>query len=376
MSEINKEMQGIILDKSNFKQNDKILEKVRPEKNDNMIVLFVNTPVFFNFHQSDNQKKIVNENDFLDSVQYSLCGKYDKNANTVYLKQCKDEYVKILLETLHKYFEDSLKIVLPFSRQNTLEGFSSPEPCIWDNNQICVKRPNTFLTEEQKQSNHFEIEYLKSQTQNEFCTIIVNLEQDSIEYLKYLTKAGVTKSKNGKRSQKEVFGKFFISKTILQNNEIIHTLKIDKNTIVFGSEDEVKTTGSLYSFHSHPFSAYLQYETNYGVPSASDYFAVYTLCRKFNAIMHFVSSLEGLYVLSCNPQNNKFQNTSSDEIKKIIWANLKLHKGDKVTNLEKYIQKVNNLGMFRLLFIPWEKVKDQNISVIFRKVGKACLIRD
>ena len=369
-------MIGIILDKSNFNKNEKIIEKVNPSENENIIILFVETPVFFHFHYAKNQKETLNNDEFLNSIQFSLCGIYDKNKNVIYLKQCPDKYVKVLLETLHKYFEDTLKIVLPFSRQNAMEGFSNPEPCIWDENQVCVKRPNTFLSEEQKQSNYFEVEYLKSQNKNDFCNIIVNIEKDSIEYLKYLTNAGVTISKDGKRSQKEVFGKFFIFKTVLQGNEIIHTLKIDRHSIIYGSEDEVKTTGSLYSFHSHPFSAYLQYNTNFGVPSASDYYAVYILCKKYHAIMHFISSLEGLYVLSCNPDDDMFKYADEKDVKSFIWANLKLHKNDNVKDLPHYLKKVNKLGLFRLLYIPWKNVKDQNISVLFTKVGKSCLIRD
>lgn len=369
-------MIGLILDRNLFQNHDKILRKIRPRTKENIIILFVDDPIFFNFHHSQNKRDIANTDDFVQSIQFSLCGYYDKKNNTLYMKKCPDEYVKILLETLHKYFEDSLKIVLPFSKQKLLEGFSQPQPCAWDNNLECVQRSNVFLTDDQKQNIALEVEYVKSQNESNYCSITVRLEKNSIDYLKYLTKAGVTKSKDGNLSQKEVFGKFYIDKTILQNGSIIHVLKIDKNSIVFGTEDEVKTSGSLYSFHSHPFGAYLLYNTNFGVPSAADYFAVYTMCKKNNAIMHFVSSLEGLYVISCNPEDFKFRDMDSKDVKSFIFTFLKLRHSENVSNLDEYIKKVNNLGLFKLIFIPWEKVGDQNISVTFKRYNKQCLIRD
>lgn len=367
-------MIGVIFEKDMIKEAGKFFKKIGPTETQNLIFIVVDDKAFFKLEKSKNKKEVIDSDKFLSSIKYDLCGIFDKKSNKIYLEKCDDEWVSLLLETINKYFEDSVHIVIPFTEGVQPEGFTSVHPCVWDESQMCAIRQNKFMTQMEKQNTFFEQEYLKKQN-GKYCTISLQLDRDSIDYLKYVAKAGVTVSK-GNRSQKEVFGKFKIIKSEMQQGEIVHTLKLDQDSIVFGTEDEISTTGSLYTFHSHPFNAYLLYKTKFGVPSASDYWAVYNLCKKANAIVHFVSSLEGLYVISCVPDSEIYKTGRSEDIKSLIWKKLKINDDNQVDDLQKYIDSVNKIGLFKLMLLPWEDIENRDIKVSFTKIGKTCLIHD
>jgi hypothetical protein len=368
-------MIGVIFDKDSIKDAKQFLQRIGPSDSQNLIFVVIDNKAFFKLEKSENKKSVIEEAKFLSSIAYDLCGVFDKNKNTIYLEKCDDKWVTLLLETINKYFEDSVEIVIPVSEGIKAEGFGNIHACSWDESQLCGVRKNKFLTQTEKQNTALELEYLKRQT-GKYCTISLELDKDSIDYLKYVAKAGVTIGKKGTRSQKEVFGKFKIVKSSLQNGEIKHTLKLDRDSIVYGTEDEISTTGSLYTFHSHPFNAYLLYKTKFGVPSASDYWAVYNLCKNVNAIVHFVSSLEGLYVISCVPDSDIYKQGRPEDIKDLIWKKLKIKNDNQVKNLQSYINNVNKIGLFKLILLPWEDIDNRDIIVSFNKVGKTCLIHD
>ena len=303
---------GVILDKNDVLDCDLFLQKIHPAERQNLIFIVIEKDLFTILDRKKRGKKkiFLNSPDFIDQIKYFFCGSFDTVKKVINLAQCDPKYVKLLVETIHKYFEEDVQIVMPFTENATSYGFSFPHRCQWDENQVCVMRPNRFLTSTEMQNNHLEIEYLKKQT-GEFCSISLAIDKDTIDFLKYLSIAGVTKNKKGDRSQKEVFGSFSILESSMKGNEIVHTLQVNKESLLYGSDDEIKAPGGLYTFHSHPFNAYLKYKTDNGYPSASDYWAVYNLCKFYKAIVHFVSSLEGLYVISCNPNSEIFKHWAS-----------------------------------------------------------------
>lgn len=160
----------------------------------------------------------------------------------------------------------------------------------------------------------------------------------------------------------------------MKGGQITHTLELDKQSIVIGEEDEITTGGSLYNFHSHPFNAYVMYNVKYGVPSLSDYMAVYTLCRTQNTIVHFVSSLEGLYVISINPQS-KICSMPLEKGVEYVKKNFDYPK-ENLEDLEHYLSFINKKGLFRLTLIKWDEVEDSEMEINFNKVGKKCVIHD
>lgn len=370
-------MLGVIIDKKTILDCDLFLQKIQPNVKQNLIFFVVENNVFYTLNKKKGKmkkKRFLNSPEFVNQIEYFLCGSFDSKRKKIIITDCDPQWVELLIETLHKYFEEDVQIVMPLNETASSHGFSSPHFCEWNEEQVCGIRPNRFLTSSEKETNHLEMEYLKKQTGN-FCSISLAIDKDTIDFLKYLSVAGVTQNETGDRSQKEVFGKFFISESSMKGNDIIHTLQVDKKSLVYGTEDNISAPAGLYTFHSHPFNAYLLYKTNNGYPSATDYWAVYNLCKSHSAIVHFVSSLEGLYAVSCNPESEIFQDWKAKKVKKFIFSKLDIHKDETELSLSQYITLVNNLGLFSLHLLPWDKILNHNIKIMFPKVGKTCLIR-
>ena len=357
---------GLILDEKNIQ-----LEK---KQQGNIIFLVIDNELFNELEQKnigEERKKFISSNYFLKKIIYYLHMNFDENQNVIVLNSCEEKFMELLFKTLHLFFEDKITIITPYNNDDSLiqKGFESPIFC--EKNTICLRRKNTLIENIDVKGVKYEIEYLKSQNNNNYCSITLCLDKSTIEFLKYISRAGVTHTEKG-RSQKEFFGHFNITKTELKDGGIIHTLTLDKKTLVSGTDDEITGTPSLYNFHSHPYQAYLKYKTKYGVPSISDYIAVYTLTTQQNTIVHFVSSLEGLYVLSLNPESQLLELEHSHVVD-FIKENF-IYK-DEIEILEDYVKFINDFGLFKLNLLEWEKVYGHNIKLKFNKVGKNCFIK-
>lgn len=368
-------MIGIIINLSNnelkiFKEYCEAL------KRENFAFIVLSDTDFDKLEFSDDKKTLLNSPDFLKKIKYKLCGSYSPKDNVLTIEDCDEKYSDLLFETIHKYFEDELTIIVPYKNAFLKQGFNEIIECNSEGNGLCMRRRNQFLNKSDKQSATLQISYLKKMYEKEYCTISLKLEDDSIQYLQYVTKAGVTANKKGDgMSQKEVFGKFKIIKSEIHKGNITHTLQLDKSSIVYGEEDEITTTGSLYNFHSHPHNAYVMYGAKYGVPSLADYIAVYTLCKVQNTIVHFVASLEGLYVISINPKS-KVCKLPVKEGLKFVKKNFRYNEGHNIEDLDHYMKYINSKGVFKLSLIPWNKLGEKLISIEFNKVGKICVINE
>ena len=342
-------------------------------KPENFAFIALSNDDFTRLEECENKKAMLESPEFLKKIKYKMCGIYDPKDNVLTVQDCDEKYSDLLFETIHKYFEDDLSIIVPYKREFLDQGFNDIFEC---NVGLCMKRKNEFLNKADKKSAKIQVSYLKKMIEKDHCVISLKLEKDTIEYLKHVTTAGVTPNKNGEgMSQKEVFGKFKISKSEMYNGTITHTLQLDKSSIVYGEEDEITTTGSLYNFHSHPHNAYVMYGAKYGVPSLSDYIAVYTLCRAQNTIVHFVATLEGLYVNSINPKSNICKLPLKEGVK-FVKKNLRYNEGHNIEDLDHYMKYVNSKGVFRVDLIPWKKVSEKSISIEFLKLGKMCVIHE
>lgn len=365
-------MNGIVFDKQRVLQAPMFLKLVRPKEDENLIFVVTDNASLQALNQSRDKLQFLNT-EFLSNIKYAVCGKFEKRIIT--LEKCDSSYLTVLLRTVQQYFEKDVKIICPAKDSLISEGFSNPQICTWDSQEVCLEKPNVFLSSHEKETLKHKMDYQHSQREP-FCYITLTIDHDSVDFLENICHAGVTVNGDGDRSQKEVFGRFQVVKTLRQGNDIIHTLKVDKESVVYGSEDNIQTTGSLYTFHSHPLNAYLLYNVQYGVPSATDYWSVYNMCKRMAAIIHFVASIEGLYTISCLPNSKIFVDWSSRQVKEFIWKHLKIRSRNQVTNLKSYIHMVNKLGLFKLGFLPWAQIKHKNIQVQFKRKNKTCRIDD
>lgn len=363
-------MIGLII---NFLKNklERLSNFVQKKPNDNFVFLAITENDLDLLEKSPDKKAVLESESFQKQIKYFMLGSYRVKENTLKIYDCNEAYIELLLETIQKYFDQNLTIVAPFEDSFLDHGFSNIVECEKD---LCIQKRNTFLSETDRKSLKLQIAYLKKMYHKPYCSITLRLTKPTTKYLEYMSRSGGVTTTGKEMSQKEAFGKFKILKTEMKKGDIVHTLEVDKSSIIFGKEDEITTSGSLYNFHSHPFNAYLMYKTKYGVPSLSDFVSVFILCNTQNTIVHFVSSLEGLYVISVNPTSKICEQPLNSGIK-FIKTHFDYPKDD-ILNLNDYMKFVNRTDIFKVMLIPWKKAHNRNIEIKFQKVGKMCIIRD
>jgi hypothetical protein len=289
------------------------------------------------------------------------------SENRMFLENYDKKYIKVLIDALSLFFEEEVEIIAEYDKTLIKYGFKTPVMC-GENGNICILKHNSFTITD-PQSVETQVEYMNKETKKNktYCDITLSIEGESLDFLQYICKAGVTKSK-GRRSQKEFFGKMYIKESRDKSGDIIHSLSIDKKTIKSGDEDKIHATGSLYNFHSHPLQAYLKYKVDYGVPSTADYIAVYTMVTNHNSIVHFVSSIEGLYAISINPESKILDKLNSHAVIKFIKEKM-VYPHEKY-QLKDYIDFINKKGLFTLQFIEWDTATTAKIRIKFLKSGQ------
>lgn len=367
---INKKMIGLIIDTESYPN----LELIKCEnKVDNLLFIVIPENIFKKLEikkQGDERTSFFNSQEFIKNIQYHFCTSYDKKDNIVHLSGCDERHVQLFLDTIHLNFEESVRIVAPFNEKLIEKGFEAPEICGMKENDICLSRENKFINKNKidPERVQHDLTFVKDQKNKRFCDINLQIDQPSLDFLKYLTKAGVTKTTKG-RSQKEYFGQFSITETEETQGNILYTLSVDKDTLISGEEEKIEAAGSVYNFHTHPYEAYLNHKVKYGVPSISDYQAVFILSKQ-GTIIHFVATLEGVYAISMNPD---FPILKKSDEKVIEFIDKKMPYARE--NLEKYLKYVNSVGLFQVELLQYKPTK---IKAQFQKQGKFknCVIRD
>ena len=183
------------------------------------------------------------------------------------------------------------------------EGFRSPFICkvspfgySFENHGLCMLKENNIIPFESNISE--EIKYVLVQfllREHEGCEVKLKLNFDSIKYLRNLTNIGSTLNKDGNISQKEIAGVLEVTDI---TSDLIHTLKIKYDSIIYGEEEGVEIAKGLYNFHSHPITAYRKYNVKLAWPSAQDYVGFILACFEDYTICHFVIGIEGIYIVS------------------------------------------------------------------------------
>lgn len=339
---------------------EKVFEKLESKPKGNERTTFFNSP------------------EFLKSIVFSVCTTYDNRNKIIQMQPEVKPYTQLFLDTVHLNFEESVRVVAPFDETLISKGFESPSICKEDGS-ICLERKNQYKIGDQykieaeikkeKEMVLNDLAYVQKQRGKKFCDILLKIDLDSLRFLKYLTRAGVTKTSRG-RSQKEFFGQFRISDAKEENNNIVYTLTLDRKTLISGEEEKIEASGSVYNFHSHPYQAYLKHKVKYGVPSIADYTSVYILSKR-GTIIHFVATLEGVYAISINPDFHILQQGDA-KVVDFIERRMPCDRD----NLTKYLKYVNSVGLFQVELLPYEK--SVKVNARFHKKGKYnnCITRD
>lgn len=217
-------------------------------------------------------------------------------------------------------------------------------------------------------------------TNKQYCTANATFKLKTAKYLKNLVYD--PKYKN------EVAGEVYLNGFTYQNGEIIFNIDIDSKDVSKGDKDEVDIIMSLYNFHTHPKNAYKIFNCELGWPSADDFSTYLYGLIKFNTIFHFISTMEGVYVISINkemvPKVSKWTSTYYEkEVEPWIISNLNVdklnyrkndgiyHSNHNIIDEESYVKCINNIKfkgdtIFNVVFLNWDDILNPDLFVSFK----------
>ena len=157
-----------------------------------------------------------------------------------------------------------------------------------------VKRNNNQL---RRSTTRGEINYVLAEFENRAgtCQMQVCLTAEAIGYLRDLQKIGMSLNSDGSITQKEMAGNLKCEEV---DNDLVHYLGVDYNSLLMGKEMGVSIAPGMYNFHSHPKGAYETAKVEFGWPSAQDYVGFLMAFLEDDTILHLVTTLEGLYIMS------------------------------------------------------------------------------
>lgn len=252
---------------------------------------------------------------------------------------------------------------------------NTPSGKIFPSYILCMLKRND--NKDQQSSSIGEIRYVISEFEKKTgaCEMQIALTPDAIRYLRDLQQIGVTMNKDGTMSQKEIAGNLVCNSV---DSDLVHNLGIDYNSMIIGSEMGVPIAPGLYNFHSHHRQAYSRAKVKYGWPSAQDYVGFLMAFLEDNTILHLVTSIEGLYLLTMSEYSIENKEKLSKDIIPFIIENYNLC-GSTKTPVEytRYINNVVNEGnhLFVVQYIPWNNAH-HTIYVSYKSRESNCFTRD
>ena len=265
--------------------------------------------------------------------------------------------IRILLDDVDTYLESILS-----------NGFTNPYIC---NGDLCMYRRNVGKIGLDDKTGEKRIrkvidQYLEN---NHHCQISISFDTKTVEFLRDLCYGGHTMGKNGKISQREVAGS-------LRYDELTNKVILNDDSITIGKEDHVDLVNDFYNFHSHPEEAYVKYNTHIGFPSCQDFLGYLSSYINTGTILHAVSTLEGLYIISINKNwLGKKKELKTKEKDKFIKS--KYHILHKTADTpQKYLDIVNNITdkIFDVHFLTWDEASNKPINIDFDKIDNNCFV--
>lgn len=269
------------------------------------------------------------------------------------------QFIGLLKQTIPK----GTVLVCDYDQSFITLGFKNPQMCP---DGICLYDSGDANSAEDTDYIAREYEFLSTQLHKEHCEIILKLKESALEKMKHIIS-------DNKDETKEIFGSFKIVDNRKERGNIIHTLDIIESSLKSGSTDDVSASPTVYNFHTHPVSAYKMYKVKYGPPSVQDYTSIYTLCKTYHCVVHFVASIEGIYIVYLLTDVKGSDKSIINKIEKHFRYN------EKKVELYDYIDKLNSMDIFRVTLVGWQDpTLRTGIPIQFRKSGEwgNCKIRD
>tara|TARA_B100000401_G_scaffold150625_1_gene100359 strand:- start:1063 stop:1821 length:759 start_codon:yes stop_codon:yes gene_type:complete len=247
------------------------------------------------------------------------------------------------------------------------------------------------------------------------CECLSTFSNETVKYLEKLVynnkhevsgELVLTKSNNTVFTQYEdlincnCIGKYFT---------YVYLVSVDED-ITNGSENTAEMIESRFNFHVHPQNAYKMYDCELGWPSMDDYITFLQTFLKYDTAYHCVVSIEGIYVISVNPNMVETiyslrDQDSNDLFKKSLkkYINIdktgyRIEKGYKMNGItinsgQTYQDAINtfkfpdnsdvnpvlrNKILFKIAFLDWKDLKNPLVNtgfcVTFPRINNTCEI--
>ena len=210
--------------------------------------------------------------------------------------------------------------------------------------------------------------YAKETVNKRICELYARFTDQAIKYLQDINDPT-------KKNQKELSGSLTVSKVVKKDDKIVFELSSDPNSVISGIEEEVEAVWSRYNFHTHPKKAYVNHNVKRGWPSSQDYVGFIELYN--HTIFHTVVTLEGIYVISFNPEwIGKIPKID----KKYVLKHYDINHKEEIS-FDEYVNIINSKNykkqspLFIVKYMKWEDAT--NIFPIFyAKTKGSCLSTD
>ena len=317
----------------------------------------------------------VNSEEFIRFVKGHAFVGYNTDKNTIEIIYIKDISIGRLMPELSQVFPSTAIVWIhtPKGPYETYikQGFGyphlsdvSPSGRKLQNRKLCFLKPNTRSCI--RNTSAKEVREVLQRKRS--CETTLRLTRKAVNYLKNLGDSVMTLNSDGTVSQKEVSGNLRCVKT---DGNLTQYLDIDHDTIVCGTEMSVPITPGVYNFHSHHKQAYEKSNLKFAWPSPHDYLMFLRSHRDDRTILHIVSSLEGIYMISAH------KNTPVDLPEEYILRTYDLCNQTHLLTPTKYVDIVNKFrpSLFTVQYFPWNKATTK-ISIVHNKNRDNCFSKN
>ena len=325
---------------------------------------------------------------FIDSISGIAYIIYNKNNKTAEIATVRgSETIKHIIDICMKGLpmdidvwasmsmpveKDKLQCFLEMGFGNPHISNKTPSGHMFNHNKLCLSKKNTL----EKENMDNDILFIPdSISKKAFCIIKLKFNPLTVNYFSKLPEMGNTLNiTDFSVSQKELSGQLAVDSV---SKSMVVSLGINKDNFYPGEEEQVLLAPTLYSFHTHPKEAYERHKTKFGWPSSADYHAFMILVKNFNANMHAVVTLEGVYILCLHPDIITSGQSIDDEMLDFIIDNYYQSNKD---DLDSYIKRINSIRYKGSQIILLQFLGKDSLGVVFsivvsKRLGN-CFIRD
>jgi hypothetical protein len=382
----------------NLSEKLKILDK--SDSHSKGITFCIPSEIFILFKRE--KFSLLNTNKFIDNLYGCIIFlTKGKLVETDILFYNDDSALKILIDSfnglmgknivlyyrLHDSFKISKKNIMVLSKLG-FNNFDSISP-ITKREGIFLIRKNRNLPWKNRDFNVIwgKLSLYQKLKSSNFCYFYIRISEKSKNILKEMVESGGARiEKNGKISQKEISGCFYIADCkggpdCKEGKIPTFKFSLNKNQIKYNKDEDAEIAPCKYNFHTHPFSAYINNDTKYAWPSCSDYKAFLISFYNYGTFFHILASLEGIYIISINKDWINSQNLLDNDTVKYIESKYDLIKERNIYTPNKYIKIVNNYSykgkeaIFKVFFSSYEKrEKNEKYKIYFYRKNGQCVI--